>query len=112
MSDLSDKRRHIRYQIPLSTVLPEISEKPLDVKDISAGGFKVVVSKKPGKNSVIEGTLHRSGNFIGRFFGRVVWHTENTQQPPSWVIGVSMDVHGGDERRLADEMQAAINMVR
>lgn len=111
MSDLSDKRRHIRYQIPLSTILPEVSEKPLDVEDIGAGGFRVVVSKKPEKNSVIEGTLLRSGNLIGRFFGRVVWYTENTKQPPSWAIGVSMDVHGGDETRLTEEMQAAINMV-
>ena len=111
MNDISDKRSHIRHKIPLSTVLPKISEKPLEVEDISAGGFKVVVSKKTEKDSVIEGTLHRSGNFIGRFFGRVVWYSENDQQPPSWTIGVSMDVHGGDDSRLAEEIQAAINMV-
>jgi hypothetical protein len=111
MNDASDKRHHIRYRIPLSTVLPELSGEAIDVEDISEGGFKVVVSKKPEEGSVIEGTLHRSGTIIGRFFGRVVWLSENVNQPPSWTIGVSMDVHGGDESRLADEMQAAINMV-
>lgn len=111
MNDASDKRHHIRYRIPLSTVLPELSGEPIEVEDISEGGFKVVVSKKSEKGSAIEGTLHRSGTLIGRFIGRVVWQTESVNQPPSWTIGVSMDVHGGDGSRLADEMQAAINMV-
>lgn len=111
MIDYSDKRRHVRYQIPMSTVLPKISEVPLDVEDISRGGFRVVVTQKPEKDSQIEGSLLRSGKLIARFFGRVVWYSECTQQPSSWTIGISMDVHGGDESRLADEIQAAINMV-
>ncbi len=111
MNVASDKRHHIRYRIPVSTVLPGLSGGPTDVEDISAGGFKVVVPKKPKEGSVIEGTLHRSGTLIGRFFGRVVWLSENVNQPPSWTIGVSMDVHGGDDNRLSDEIRAAINMV-
>jgi hypothetical protein len=74
-------------------------------------GFKIIVSKKSEEGATIEGTLHRSRNLIGRFFRRVVWQSENINQPPSWTIGVSMDVHGGDESRLADELQAAINLV-
>jgi len=91
--------------------LSELSGEPIGVEDISEGGFRVVVSKKPEQGSAFEGSLHRSGNLIGRFLGRVVWQSENVNQPASWTIGVSMDVHGGDESRLADEMQAAINMV-
>ncbi len=106
-----EKRRHVRCKIPLLTVLPEISGDRLEVEDISASGFKITVSKKSEKGTTIEGTLHRSGDLIGCFFGRVVWQYENIRQPPSWTIGVAMDVHGGDKSRLADELQAAINMV-
>ncbi len=111
MDQVPEKRRHVRYKIPLLTVLPEISGDPVEVENISAGGFKIIVSKKFEEGATIEGTLHRSRNFIGRFLGRVVWQSENINQPSSWTIGVSMDVHGGDEGRLADELQAAINMV-
>ena len=111
MSERNDKRLEKRYKIPLSTLMPEISKAPLDVSDISAGGFQVVLPQEPRTDAPLEGTLYRSGKLIGRFLARVVWKVENASQPPSWTIGVSMDVHGGDKRRLSEELQAAIHQV-
>jgi len=111
MDNGSEKRRHVRYKVPLSTILPEISDEPFVLEDVSTGGFKVVLPKKPESDTPIKGALYRSGTLIGRFFARVAWERASTTTPPSWTIGVSMDVHGGDKSRLKDEMQAAINMV-
>lgn len=111
MNESSDKRADKRYKIPLSTLLPEISKTPLDVSNVSASGFQVVLPQEPKTDAPLEGTLYRSGKLIGRFLARVVWKVENASQPPSWTIGVSMDVHGGDKRRLSEELRAAIHQV-
>jgi hypothetical protein len=111
VNKFSDKREHARYNLSASALMSAFSDAPLDVKDISAGGFRVVVPKEPQGHEAGRFSIHLPNLHLGEFLGRVAWALENPTRPPSWTIGVSMDVHGGDASRLREELLAATNTV-
>ncbi len=109
MSDSEKKRMHVRYAISAVAHMSRLSNDPLQVEDISSGGFKVTVPRDPSGDFHHRFSLHLPDLHLKELLGKVAWSIENTMNPPSWTIGVSMDVHGGDADRLNEELLASIN---
>ncbi len=109
MSDSENKRTHVRYAVAATAHMSILSNKPLQVEDISTGGFKVTVPRDPSGDFHHRFSLHLPNLHLKELLGKVAWSIENPANPPSWTIGVSMDVHGGDADRLNEELLAAVN---
>ncbi len=109
MSHSENKRMHARYAIPAAAHMSILSNEPLQVEDISAGGFKVTVPKDPSGDFQHRFSLHLPDLHLKDLLGKVAWSIEHPTNPPSWTIGVSMDIHGGDAARLNEELLAADN---
>ena len=109
MSHSENKRIHPRYAVAATAHMSILSHEPLRVEDISAGGFKVTVPTDPQGDYRHRFSLHFPDLHLKDLLGKVAWSIENATTPPSWTIGVSMDVHGGDADRLNEELLAAAN---
>ncbi len=109
MSHSENKRMHVRYAIPATAHMSILSNKPLQIEDISSGGFKVTVPRDPSGDYQHRFSLHLPDLHLKELLGKVAWSIENSMNPPSWTIGVSMDIHGGDADRLNEELLAAAN---
>ena len=109
MSHSENSRMHTRYAIPAAAHMSILSNEPLQVEDISVGGFKVTVHKDPSGDYHHRFSLHLPNLHLKELLGKVAWSIEHPTNPPSWTIGVSMDIHGGDAARLNEELLAAAN---
>ncbi len=107
MSHSENSRMHARYAIPAAAHMSILSNEPLQVEDISAGGFKVTVPKDPSGDNHHRFSLHLPNLHLKELLGKVAWSIENPTIPPSWTIGVSMDIQGGDATRLNEKLLAA-----
>ena len=106
MNEFSEKRQFPRFQIPVVIDVPELSEIPLMPEELSAGGFQVVVSKKPEIGASVSCFIQIADEVFENLSGRVVWSQESGSQSSAWVAGLEVNTMGGDpDGRLASILE-------
>ncbi|MEE9274131.1 MAG: hypothetical protein V3V62_02340 [bacterium] len=88
--------------------VPGLAESPLDLKDFSRSGFRVVVSKKPEVGDLFNCTLELKGARFENRQARVAWINEIGAEPGSWEVGLILDVRkdapaGAEDLALSEE---------
>ena len=102
MSAEANRRRDARYEVPAVIDSPELSDLPLLAEDVSVGGFRVVVSRKPEIQSVVECSLQVFDELFDRCAGRVVWISDNESIPDTWSVGLKVVLVEGDRQHFAE----------
>ena len=96
MNENSEKRQFPRVQIPVVIDVPELSAIPLVPEELSAGGFQVVVSKKPEIGASVSCFIQIADEVFENCSGRVVWSQESGSDSAAWVAGLAVNMMGGD----------------
>lgn len=76
--------------VPVVIQAPELSDLPLVPEDVSAGGFKVVVTKEPSKQASVECSLQVGDEVFDNCKAHVVWIRKNEGQYESWDVGLTI----------------------
>ena len=87
-----ERREYPRFTIPVIIDAQGISDISLVPEDVSAGGFRVVVSKKPVIGESIPCTIQVLGENFQDCRG--IWSTEISGAPGTWSIGFRVDSAG------------------
>lgn len=106
MNEFSEKRQFPRFRIPVVIDVPELSEMPLVPEELSAGGFQVVLSKKPEIGASVSCFIQIADEVFENCSGQVVWFQESGSDSPAWVAGLVVNTMGGDpDGRLASLLE-------
>ncbi len=106
MNEFLKKRQSPRFRVPVVIDVPELSEIPLVPEELSAGGFRIVVSKKPEIGASVSCFIQIADEVFENCPGRVVWAQESDLQSPAWVAGIAVNTMGGDpDGRLASLLE-------
>lgn len=103
-----DRRRHSRHELPVVVTVSTISELPLVPEDVSAGGIRLTVSKAPAPVTEVDCAIQFAGATFRISPARVVWIRPNEDDPPTWSVGLSMDLPD----REREEFEAAVRESR
>lgn len=96
----ANRRRGPRFDLPAVVVAPELSDFPLVPEDLSAGGFRVAVTKPPVPNTDVEFSLEVADlKFEGRR-ARIAWVRENPTPSPSWSVGLGFEMEEQERTKL------------
>ncbi|MBI3127367.1 MAG: PilZ domain-containing protein [Candidatus Tectomicrobia bacterium] len=89
MSSPGDKRRYIRYHIPVPVMVkaPMLSDLRLIPEDLSASGFQVVVLSKPSLEMEIDCSVFVYEHEMKGIRAKPVWVDENELNPSTWIVG-------------------------
>jgi hypothetical protein len=105
MSTEDERREYSRFTIPVIIDAQGISDIFLVPEDVSAGGFRVVVSKKPIIGESIPCTIQVLGENFQDCRGRVIWSTEISGAPGTWSIGFRVDSAGEETDLLNGKLK-------
>lgn len=97
----NERRKFARYRIPVVIDAPELSELALVPEDVSATGFRVVVSAPAEVGSSAACAIQTAEEVFPVCRGRIVWLKENRTEPRSWTLGIAVRSDGKDQTRLA-----------
>ncbi len=100
MKATDESRKFERYLLPVVIQAPGISDLPLVPEDVSAGGFKVLVTKEPQLNELIECSIQISGEVYDDCEAMIAWVRDNEDE--TWYAGISVELLHGD-RELFDK---------
>ena len=90
MKTAQDQRRYARFTIPVIVQAPELSDLPLVPEDVSAGGFKVMVTKEPPQRNSIECSIQVSEDVFDNCTAHVEWVRKNEDAPEIWEVGLTI----------------------
>jgi len=107
MDPLREKRKFPRYTVPVLVEVPALSDFPLVPEDISGGGIRIVVSREPVMDQVVECSLQINDHSYSSK-GKVVWLSENDTDPPTWTAGLSVMVHEELSRELNAHLKESV----
>lgn len=79
-----------RYTIPVILQIPDLSDLPLVPEDVSAGGFKVMVTKEPKTTGLVECSLQVSNEVFDECKARIAWVKKNEGTPDTWDVGLTI----------------------
>jgi len=114
----ADKRRFTRFEYPterepsskaLLVSLPELSDDLLRPEDFSTGGFKVNLPRCPRIGAKLTCSIQLYGITLSGLSGSVVHIIENRSAPPTWSIGVSIEIDDDVRDYLSSLLTAFIN---
>ncbi len=114
----ADKRRFTRFEYPterepsskaLLVSLPELSDDLLRPENFSTGGFKVNLPRCPRIGDKATCSIHLYDVTLSGLSSSVVHIIENRSDPPTWSIGVSIDIDDGERDHLSSLLTAFIN---
>lgn len=105
MSEVQEKRGDARHRIPVVIGAPAVSGLPLVPEDVSAGGFCVLSSRKPGAGEIFTCSIQTGEEVFGSCLAEVVWVRARGGTPPLWRMGISVKSLGSDRARLAVRLQ-------
>jgi hypothetical protein len=84
-----ENRRFKRYFLPVVIQVPDLSDLPLVPEDVSAGGFKVLVTSEPHLDKEIECSIQISDEVFDNCAATIVWAHENGDG--TWYAGINID---------------------
>ncbi len=90
MKTAQDQRKYARFTVPVVIQAPELSDLPLVPEDVSAGGFKVVVTKEPPKKDSIECSIQISEDVFDNCTAHVAWVQKKDGPPEIWEVGLTI----------------------
>ena len=90
MKTAQDQRKYARFTVPVIIQAPELSDLPLVPEDVSAGGFKVVVTKEPPRQDTIECSIQISEDVFNNCKAHVAWVRKIEGTPESWEVGLNI----------------------
>jgi hypothetical protein len=90
MKTKQDQRQYERVTVPVVIQAPGLSDLPLVPEDVSAGGFKVVVTQEPSQHASIECSLQFGDEVFDNCNARVVWVSKNEGPYESWDVGLTI----------------------
>ncbi|MEE9275754.1 MAG: tetratricopeptide repeat protein [bacterium] len=102
------KSRSPRFRVPVVVLAPSLANSPLLLEDVSASGFRVVVSREPDPAIVHDLSLQVAGEAIGRCKGKVAWVRTNDTEPVTWSIGLVLQIPPGGKDRFAGALRKAL----
>lgn len=105
MSDASERRKFPRFRIPVIIEAIDISPIPLIPEDVSAGGFKILVSSKVELQENVDCIIQIRDDVFDNCRGSVAWVREHSTDPPMWGIGFQVDDTGGEQERFTDALK-------
>lgn len=90
MASAEDKRRYVRYHIPVPVMVraPMLSDLRLIPEDLSACGFQVVLLNKPALEMEIDCSVYVYDHELKGIRAKPVWVTENELNPSTWIVGL------------------------
>ncbi|OGL60078.1 MAG: hypothetical protein A3J27_00440 [Candidatus Tectomicrobia bacterium RIFCSPLOWO2_12_FULL_69_37] len=90
MASPEDKRRYVRYHIPVPVMVraPMLSDLRLIPEDLSASGFQVVVLNKPALEMEIDCSVYVYDHELKGIRAKPVWVGENELNPSTWIVGI------------------------
>lgn len=112
MKTAQDQRRYARFTIPVVIQAPELSDLPLVPEDVSAGGFKVVVTQEPPQKDSIECSIQISEDVFDNCIAHVAWVHKNEGTPESWEVGLTIKTLIEDRDFLDITLQKAYKNLR
>ncbi len=107
MEHAQERRHHRRLPIPVPAVVeaPYLSETPLVPKDVSQGGFRVEVRRKPALHARDTCGIGVREEAFEDCDGTVVWIKDNETDPPTWDIGLTFSMGDVSAQRLAEVLE-------
>lgn len=107
MKHAKDRRQHRRVPIPIPAVIeaPYLSNDPLVPKDVSVGGFRVEVRRKPPLHARVTCGIRVREETFENCDGSVVWIKDNETDPPTWDIGLNFSMGDVNAQRLAKVLE-------
>lgn len=112
------KRDFIRFDYPTENThspseffvsVPELSDDPLHPEDFSTGGFKLNLSKCPRIGDKYTCTVNLYDITLSGLASTVAHVFENRSDPPTWSVGLSIDIDDDERDHLSSLMMAFIN---
>ena len=70
---------------------PGLSDISIVPEDVSAGGFRIIVTKEPALGDSVQCAIQIMDQNFPNCQGRVVWKSGKTDTLGSWAIGFSVD---------------------
>lgn len=89
--------------------VPELSDAPLYPEDFSTGGFKLNLSRCPRIGDKCTCTINLYDIALSGLPSTVVHVFENRSDPPTWSVGLSIDMGDNERDHLSSLMMAFIN---
>ena len=83
-----EKRAFSRYFLPVVIQIPDLSDLPLVPEDVSAGGFKVLVTNAPHRGDQVECSIQIANEVFDNCRATVVWDQDNGDG--TWYAGISI----------------------
>lgn len=90
METTKNQRKYERFTIPVVIQAPELSDLPLVPEDVSAGGFKVVVTNEPPQGNFIECSIQISNDVFDNCKAYIAWVHKNEGTPETWDVGLTI----------------------
>lgn len=94
MSASKESREFKRFFLPVVIQAPEISDFPLVPEDVSAGGFKILVTAEPNLNAPFECSIQISSEVFDDCQATAVWAHDNGDG--TWYTGITIQSLSGD----------------
>ena len=94
MSTPEDGRKFKRFFLPVVIQAPGISDFPLVPEDVSAGGFKVLVTTEPNLNVQFECSIQISSEVFDDCQATAAWAHDNGDG--TWYAGITIHALSGD----------------
>jgi hypothetical protein len=76
----------------LSIEIPELAQGPLQPEDLSSGGFRIHLPERPEVGTEIKCAIKIFESSLSNVGGQVVRVDKIESSPPSWAVGVSLDI--------------------
>ena len=101
----SENRNSCRREIPVVVLAASLSDSPLVAEDVSGGGFRVVVSKKPAENTSHNLSIQVFSRIFEGCKGKVAWIQKNESQSQTWSVGIFLDMTDSDREEFSDMLE-------
>ena len=114
---MDNKRDFTRFEYPTDSShspsnffisVPELSDEPLHPEDFSTGGFKLNLLKCPRIGDKCTCTINLYDITLSGLAATVVHIFENRSDPPTWSVGLSIEIDDNERGHLLSQMMAFI----
>lgn len=122
MSDpAEEKRQFVRFENVFddnqktaffSVEIPELAQGPLQPEDFSSGGFRIHLPDRPEVGTEIKCTIKIFESGLSNVRGQVVRVDKIESSPPSWSVGISLDISDVERDILSSLLTVLISRDR
>ena len=104
-ADGSEMRQYPRYTIPGVVEVPHLSDTPLVLDNISAGGMQIAVPKKPEMNDSYPISVKTGGLAFEFDTATVVWSEKDNTRNDTWKVGLKIQMAEEERKKLLERLE-------